>query len=81
MAKHASPTNVRRELDCTAEHVKIRVRDDGRGFSIPERRGHGIGIMNERTTMPGATLEINSAPGTGTEVVVAYACGGELEVS
>lgn len=81
VAKHASPANVWIELDCTAEHVKIRVRDDGRGFSLPGLRGHGIGIMNERTAMAGATLEITSTPGTGTEVVVAYARGTEQEVS
>jgi len=81
VAKHASPTNVWIEMDCTEGHVKIRIRDDGRGFSLPGRRGHGIGIMNERTAMAGATLDINSVPGTGTEVVVAYARGAEQEVS
>ncbi|MCH8089056.1 MAG: hypothetical protein IH955_03470 [Chloroflexi bacterium] len=81
MAKHANSTNVWVELDCTDAEVKIRVRDDGRGFAISGRRGHGIGIMNERTAMAGAALEINSAPGEGTEVVVAYPREVEQEAS
>ena len=81
VAKHANPTNVWVELECSKEDVKIRVRDDGRGFAISGLRGHGIGIMNERTAMAGATLDINSAPGEGTEVVVAYSRGVEQEVS
>ena len=81
VAKHANPTNVWVDLECSKEDVKIRIRDDGRGFAISGLRGHGIGIMNERTAMAGATLDINSAPGKGTEVVVAYSRGMEQEVS
>lgn len=79
VAKHANATNVWVDLECTKEDVKIRVRDDGRGFAISGLRGHGIGIMNERTAMAGATLEINSSPGKGTEVVVAYSHREEQE--
>ena len=81
VAKHANPTNVWVEMECSKEDIKIRVRDDGRGFAISGLRGHGIGIMNERTAMAGATLDINSTPGEGTEVVVAYSRGVEQEVS
>lgn len=72
VAKHANPTNVWVDLECTPEEIKIRVRDDGRGFSTAGPRGHGMGIMSERTAMAGAELNINSTPGEGTEVVVAY---------
>ena len=81
VAKHANPTNVWVEMECSKEDIKIRVRDDGRGFAISGLRGHGIGIMNERTAMAGATLDINSTPGEGTEVVVAYSRRVEQEVS
>ena len=37
--------------------------------------------MNERTAMAGAVLEINSTPGEGTEVVVAYPREVEQEAS
>ena len=72
VAKHANPNNVWVDLECTREGVFIRVRDDGRGFSTTGPRGHGMGIMSERTAMADATLDINSTPGGGTEVVVAY---------
>lgn len=75
VAKHAYSKRVWVDLDCTPEHVKIRVRDDGRGFVASGMRGHGMGIMTERAAMAGAKLEINSIPGEGTEVVVAYLRG------
>ncbi|MCH7605905.1 MAG: hypothetical protein IH962_02010 [Chloroflexi bacterium] len=80
VAKHAYPTNTWVEMECTDEEIKIRVRDDGRGFAISGLRGHGIGIMNERTAMAGATLDINSTPGEGTEVTVAYSRNAAQEV-
>jgi signal transduction histidine kinase len=77
VAKHAYSKHVWVDLDCTPEQVKIRVRDDGRGFSESGLRGHGMGIMSERAAMAGATLDINSIPGEGTEVVVAFPRGGK----
>jgi signal transduction histidine kinase len=75
VAKHAYAKHVWVDLESTPQHVKIRVRDDGRGFSASAIRGHGMGIMSERAAMAGATLDINSIPGEGTEVVVAYSRG------
>jgi two-component system nitrate/nitrite sensor histidine kinase NarX len=72
VAKHAYSKHVWVDLECTPQQVKIRVRDDGRGFSASGIRGHGMGIMSERAAMAGAELDINSIPGEGTEVVVAY---------
>ena len=80
VAKHAYPTNTWVEMECTDEEITIRVRDDGRGFAISGLRGHGIGIMNERTAMAGATLNIDSTPGKGTEVTVAYSRRAAQEV-
>jgi len=81
VAKHAYPTNVWLDLECTPTAVSIRVRDDGRGFSNTGIRGHGMGIMNERAAMAGADLKIDSELGEGTEVVVAYPRGQEQEGS
>ena len=75
VAKHAYSTNVWVDLICKPELVEIRVRDDGRGFATSGLKGHGMGIMSERTAMAGATLDITSAPGEGTEVVVTYPRG------
>jgi two-component system nitrate/nitrite sensor histidine kinase NarX len=53
---------------------RIEVRDDGRGFR-PEAGGGdethvGLRIMRERAAGVGAQVELHSAPGAGTRVVV-----------
>ena len=75
VAKHAYSKNVWVELHCGPDNVTVRVRDDGRGFVASGMMGHGMGIMNERTAMAGASLDISSTPGEGTEVVVTYSRG------
>ncbi|HEX3128072.1 MAG TPA: sensor histidine kinase [Thermoanaerobaculia bacterium] len=47
----------------------LRVRDDGQGFE-PASRPAGMGLRNmrERLEAAGGTLEVESAPGQGTEV-------------
>ena len=72
VAKHAYSKNVWVELWCGPDDVTIRVRDDGRGFEASGLKGHGMGIMSERTAMAGASLDISSTPGEGTEVAVTY---------
>ena len=72
VAKHAYPNHVWVDLDCSPKTVTIRIRDDGRGFSTAGIKGHGMGIMSERTAMAGAVLDINSTLGEGTEVVVSF---------
>ena len=75
VAKHAYSENVWVELQCSPVRTTLRVRDDGRGFSAPDSWGHGMGIMRERAAMAGASVEIKSKPGEGTEVLVAYPSG------
>ena len=58
----------------TADHVMLIVEDDGVGF-IPVTRGEtgrGFGLlgMQERATLVGATLHIESAVGKGTTIFV-----------
>ena len=72
VAKHAYPDHVWVDLDCSPKVVTIRIRDDGRGFSTAGIKGHGMGIMSERTAMAGADLDINSTLGEGTEVVISF---------
>ena len=77
VAKHAYSQNVWVELQCEPNQILIRIKDDGRGFVASGIKGHGMGIMSERTAMAGASLDINSTPGEGTEVVVAYPRDGQ----
>jgi len=75
--KYARASHVNIDLRTLDGHIRLRVRDDGVGFdprSIPEREepgraGLGIFGMRERATLLRGTLEINSAPHMGTEVV------------
>ncbi|MET0405185.1 MAG: sensor histidine kinase [Cystobacter sp.] len=69
-AKHAESRHVQVRLDYDAERVQLFVGDDGKGFDPRDTpRGHyGLLNMNERAMKLGATLLVDSAPGTGTRV-------------
>ena len=70
--KHARATHVQVEVRRGPGHHFV-VRDDGRGFD-PEARAAdasehvGLPIMRERAQRIGATLEVRSQPGRGTEI-------------
>jgi PAS domain S-box-containing protein len=61
--------------------VQMVIEDDGVGFSAADKgQEHlGLGIMRERAGAIQAILSINSLPGAGTEVLLAWR--GELEDS
>ncbi|HEY7294903.1 MAG TPA: GAF domain-containing sensor histidine kinase, partial [Dehalococcoidia bacterium] len=81
VAKHAQATNVSISLDYDDGCTTLTVRDNGVGFDPAKqpagRRGFGMTSMRERATLAGATLEVRSAPGAGTEVCVTLPCGGK----
>lgn len=72
VAKHARSNHVWISVEHSDTGVTVRVKDDGRGFSQSQPRGHGTGIMKERAAMVGASVSLYSEPGKGTEVVVGY---------
>jgi nitrate/nitrite-specific signal transduction histidine kinase len=54
--------------------IELRIGDDGCGFDlngVPADR-MGLGIMHERAQSVGATLEIESQPGSGTQILVVW---------
>lgn len=71
--KHAGATRARVEARCVDSRFRLVVEDDGAGFD-PEaqRRGasprFGLTTMRERATTIGATLHVDTAPGSGTRV-------------
>lgn len=68
--RHASAHRVKVRLACGTERVDLVIQDDGQGFD-PVARGasrYGLTGMRERAAMIGATLEVKSRPGGGTEV-------------
>jgi two-component system sensor histidine kinase UhpB len=70
VAQHSGAGRV--DIDLRAEHgggVRLRVRDDGRGFDPSHRNGGlGLGGMAERARLVGGRLDISSTPGEGTEL-------------
>lgn len=75
--RHAGATSVRVHIAFAPDAVRLEVADDGRGFT-PEVPSEGLapagklGIlgMQERATLIGAELTIESRMGRGTRVVV-----------
>lgn len=74
ITKHAEANQVAVNLRCQPEWVELGISDDGRGFdpgAIPPDH-LGVGIMHERARKIGATLNIESRPGQGTQVLVTW---------
>lgn len=74
IAKHSRAGNVEVILERRSDHVLLIVEDDGVGFDAGDRnsapQGFGMLGMQERAALVGATLEIESAVGKGTTVLV-----------
>ena len=74
IAKHARADHVEIILERRPDHVSLVVEDDGVGFDLggkdTDRRGFGLFGMQERAALVGATLQIESAPGEGTTILV-----------
>jgi two-component system nitrate/nitrite sensor histidine kinase NarX len=71
--KHAGAREVWVEVQQTPQW-RVEVRDDGRGFETegvgPDETHVGLRIMRERAQNIGATVEVESVPGSGTCVVL-----------
>lgn len=57
------------------QSLKMLVRDNGRGFVLDDLVKsppgyHGLNIVRERAEMLGGTVDISTAPGKGTAVMV-----------
>lgn len=73
IAKHAQATRATVALWGTPDRVLLEVSDDGRGFDLERMSttlGHGLSNMHRRARKVGGDVEMNSAPGEGTTVLV-----------
>ncbi len=67
--KHGEPDRISVTVSREAECVDVVIADDGTGFDPDAaERSFGLVGMEERATLSGGRLEIESAPGRGTEV-------------
>lgn len=74
--KYAQSEEIKVEFSHKAHYLNIKITDNGVGFD-PKKyleqenlNGTGLGIFNmqERTSFINGTLEVNSAPGKGTQI-------------
>jgi len=77
VAKHSGARNVSVLLEHRGDEVVAIVEDDGRGFDVESILGSkiedkklGLFGMEERASLIGGTLHIESSPGLGTTVFI-----------
>ena len=79
VARHARATRCRVRLLRLPSALKVEVEDDGAGFASDEGAtttgGYGLIGMRERAAMLGGSLQIDSAPGLGTRLIVELPAG------
>lgn len=73
VARHAGAKHVQVSLEFRDSTVVLSVEDDGRGFDVAavlgsKERGMGLMGMQERVSLLGGRLRIQSSPGAGTRV-------------
>ena len=75
VVKHARANQVNVRLRCEKGTVELEIADDGKGFDPGEvsAEHHGMRIMRERAEAIGAQFQVNSEPGHGTQVLLAWA--------
>jgi signal transduction histidine kinase len=69
VSRHARAQHLTVTLARRADHVELRVADDGLGFDLQApRTGRHVGLwsMRERVEQLGGRFEVHSAPGQGT---------------
>ena len=77
VARHARAKNVTLRLSNESQGLEIEICDDGEGFD-PEsvQSGHyGLLGMRERVRLAGGNVEVKSAPGKGTCVMIRFPPG------
>jgi signal transduction histidine kinase len=71
--RHANPTSIDVSLKWDAPNIVLQVKDNGSGISsvsLDKSEGFGLSNMRARATQIGARLEIQTAVGHGTIVMV-----------
>ncbi|WP_307794459.1 sensor histidine kinase [Arthrobacter cavernae] len=75
VAKHSSAQLAELRIRQNGHRTEIRISDDGLGFdpSRPPLEGHlGLRILRDTIDQAGGSLEIQSAPGSGTTVTATF---------
>jgi two-component system sensor histidine kinase UhpB len=73
--KHSHATDVTVRLAAVFHGIRLMVTDNGTGFaSVPPAaehvNGHGLRTISQAVEEAGGTVDITSAPGTGTAITI-----------
>jgi PAS domain S-box-containing protein len=75
--RHAEATEAEITVEFEENMVRISVTDNGKGFNLPQRMGDlakygrlGLAGMEERASLVGGTLKVQSQPGVGSTVSI-----------
>jgi signal transduction histidine kinase len=76
VVKHTQAQHLDIHLNYQDNQIELQIKDDGRGFSVDlaksgRRDGSGFGLtaMQERIARHGGTLQIDSQPQRGTNII------------
>jgi PAS domain S-box-containing protein len=76
--KYAKATNVKVSLRIVKDRFKIKIEDNGCGFNLKDKsKGLGLITMQERTSLLGGTIELQSQLKKGTLIIVDIPCRRE----
>ena len=74
---HAHATRAAVRLVASSPHILLRIKDNGRGFDVAERRERsrqekrmGLQSMEERVSLIDGCMRIQSSPGEGTGIFI-----------
>lgn len=71
--KHAEATEITINLKTTADQADLSIKDNGKGFSTENgSAGLGLHTMRERAEKVGASLQVTSEEGQGTEIAICW---------
>ncbi len=80
--RHSRAARVKVSLKAGPQELTLAVADDGVGFDVPvggRFRGYGLEGMMERATLVGGAVEIRSARGHGTTILLQVPLDGVAE--
>ena len=77
VVRHADASSIAVSIGQEGLRATLAIRDDGVGFLADEPRGLGLRGIQERLDVSGGTLEIETAPGRGTQMTVEVPCDAD----
>jgi PAS domain S-box-containing protein len=87
IARHAGASRVHLALTLGEGRIDLEISDDGTGFEVAQARaraaaGGSLGIlgMEERVSLAGGSIRVNSEPGRGTDIRVSLPLDGSQPV-